>query len=55
MSTGDITDHTYGQTAEMDASFRKMVEAYCKFEGKAAPDLIVDSSSLVLEPWQYMD
>ena len=41
----------YGTTAEMDSAFRKLIEDNCSFEGKAAPDLIVDSSSLVLEPW----
>lgn len=49
----DISDHKYGTTVQMDDSFRNMIETYCSFEGKAAPDLIIDNSSLVLEPWQY--
>ena len=40
-----------GTETEMSQSFRALIEQYCSFEGKPAPDLIVDSSSFVLEPW----
>ena len=50
ISSGDVSSHAYGTTAEMDEAFRNMIETYCSFEGKPAPDVIVDNS-LVLEPW----
>ena len=63
ISTSDLTQSDtskdrYGAAVEMSASFRDVVESNCnpggnKWSGEAARDVIVDKSSLVLEPWQY--
>ena len=42
-----------GTIVEMSSDFENLIKTYCQYEGKPAPDVIIDTSSLVLEPWQY--
>ena len=57
LSQNDTSKDRYGAAVYMSESFKDIVEQYCSPSGnkwnggEAARDVIVDKSSLVLEPW----